>query len=59
MTCKHCERAVTEAVHQVEPGVAVTVDLEHHWLMIDSSGDPSAFALSLTEAGYAPIAVGG
>lgn len=58
MTCKHCERAVTEAVQQVEPGVGVKIDLEHHWLTIDSSGDPSAFALMLTEAGYAPIAVG-
>lgn len=57
MTCKHCERAVTEAVQQVEPGVKATVDLEHHWLTIESSGDPSAFALALTEAGYAPAAV--
>lgn len=28
MTCGHCVRAVTNAVHSVDPGAAVEVDLD-------------------------------
>ncbi len=57
MSCKHCVNAITEAARRVEADVAVKVDLDTHWVSIDSQGDPTAFALMLTEAGYTPIAV--
>ncbi|WP_306309136.1 heavy-metal-associated domain-containing protein [Acidocella aminolytica] len=35
MTCGHCVRAVTNAVHTVVPGADVAVDLNHGVVKID------------------------
>ncbi|MDO4682285.1 MAG: heavy-metal-associated domain-containing protein [Lautropia sp.] len=57
MTCKHCERAVTEAVQKVDPGATLTVDLGNHQVTIDSRQPATAFAQALGEAGYNPVDV--
>ncbi|MDO5102862.1 MAG: heavy-metal-associated domain-containing protein [Lautropia sp.] len=58
MSCKHCERAVTEAVKQVDPNASLTVDLDNRQVTIGSSTEAAAFAKALSEAGYetAPVA---
>lgn len=55
MTCKHCERAVTEAVQTVDGGATLTVDLENHQVTIDSQQPAQAFAEALSAAGYSPV----
>ncbi|MDO4230504.1 MAG: heavy-metal-associated domain-containing protein [Lautropia sp.] len=54
MTCKHCERSVTEAVQQVEPGVGVKIDLDTHMVAINTNREPAAFVSALVAAGYPP-----
>lgn len=54
MTCKHCERSVTEAVQQVEPGVGVKIDLDTRMLAIDTHREPASFVSALVAAGYPP-----
>jgi copper chaperone len=52
MTCGHCERAVTEAVRQVDPQARVAVDLTNHKVRIESATPPARLAEALAEAGY-------
>lgn len=54
MTCRHCERSVTEAVHQVEPGADVKIDLDTHMLAIQTERSPADFVSALVAAGYPP-----
>ena len=54
VSCNHCVRAVTEAVHEVDPQARVQVDLQQHKVTVDGSADRQALANALTEAGYAP-----
>ena len=54
MTCGHCVRAVTEAVHAVDPDAGVEIDLAAHRVQIDSAHGAERFAAALTEEGYAP-----
>jgi copper chaperone len=54
VSCNHCVRAVTEAVHEVDPQARVQVDLPQHKVTVDSSADRQALVEALTEAGYAP-----
>jgi copper chaperone len=54
MTCGHCVKAVTEAVHTVDPRAIVEVDLDTHQLDVETTESRAAVATALTEAGYPP-----
>jgi copper chaperone len=54
MTCGHCVRAVTQAVHSVDPQAVLAVDLPTHRVHIESVQPAAAFAQALVEEGYTP-----
>jgi copper chaperone len=54
MSCGHCVRAITEAVHAVDPLAKVQADLAQHRVAVDSRVAREALVAQLVEAGYAP-----
>ena len=54
MTCKHCVRAVTEAVQATDPAAQIEVDLARHHVRVDSAASRDAIVAGLIEAGYPP-----
>lgn len=54
MTCGHCVRAVTEAVHEADPQAQVQVDLPNHKVQVQTTAPQAAVVQRLAEAGYAP-----
>ena len=58
MSCGHCINAVTAAIHALDPGAEVHVDLGTKHVRIDSDVDRFALSQALTDAGYDPLLVG-
>ena len=56
MTCNHCVRAVTEAVHSTDPQAKIEVDLATHKVRVETPRERATVAAALAEAGYAPAA---
>jgi copper chaperone len=54
MTCGHCVRAITEAVHTVDPTARVQADLPQHRVQVNTAADREAVVAQLVEAGYTP-----
>ena len=54
MSCGHCEKAVTQAVHQVDPQAKVDVNLGTKQVQVESSAERQKIVDSLVEAGYEP-----
>ncbi len=54
MSCGHCVRAITEAVHQADPAAQVQVDLPQHRVQVDTVVARDAVVARLVEAGYTP-----
>lgn len=54
MSCGHCVKAVTEAVHEVDPQARVQVDLGSKKMQADTTAPRDAVVRALTEAGYQP-----
>jgi len=52
MTCAHCVRTITDAVHQVDPAADVTADPSTHAVTVRSTADQPALLAALSEAGY-------
>jgi copper chaperone len=53
MTCNHCVRAVTGAVHARDPEAKVEVDLARGTVRIDGgTTDPGTVAEAIREEGY-------
>ena len=52
MTCGGCARAVTNAVHQVDPAASVNVDLGGKKVAVTSSASPDRLQKAIEEAGY-------
>ncbi len=55
MTCGHCERAVTQAVQQVDPAAQVRIDRASGKVDVDSTALREALAAAIAEEGY-PVA---
>lgn len=53
MTCGHCEKAVVQAVKQLDPQAQVTADRIHNHVEIRSSQPREALAAAISEEGYA------
>lgn len=60
MTCGHCVRAVTEAVHEVDAGARVAVDLQAGRVSVstDETGIAERIAEAIRAAGYEATPVG-
>jgi len=56
MTCGHCERAVTQAVQQVDPQAQVLIDRTQNRVQVESSQPREALARAIAEEGYAVAA---
>jgi copper chaperone len=54
MSCTHCVKAVTQAVHEVDPQAKVDVDLASKHVNIDTQADRQKIVESLADAGYEP-----
>lgn len=56
MTCGHCVRAVTDAVHAVDPAATVEVDLAAGRVTVRGTAAPAAtIASAITSEGYPAI----
>jgi copper chaperone len=54
LSCGHCVRAVTEAVHAADPAARVQADPATKQVAVESTLPREALAALLAEAGYAP-----
>lgn len=54
MSCGHCVRTITEAVHAIDPSADVKVDLPTHRVEVQTSAPREAVVSRLVEAGYTP-----
>jgi len=54
ISCGHCARAVTEAVHAVDPAAQVQVDVAAKRVAVESLAPREAIVAQLIEAGYPP-----
>ncbi len=52
MTCGHCERAVTQAVKQLDPDATVRIDRATGKVDVDSTKPREALAAAIAEEGY-------
>lgn len=57
LSCGHCARAVTEAVHEVDPQAQVEVDLATKHVRVQTQAERERVMAALAEAGY-PAAAG-
>ena len=56
MTCGHCEKAVTRALHQVDPQAEEKIDRTQNLVQVESTQPREALAAAITEEGYAVAA---
>jgi len=54
MTCGHCEKAVTQAILQLEPQATVQIDRAHNSVSVQTPTtlDLAAIAAAIREEGY-------
>ena len=56
MSCGHCVKAITEAVHEVDSKAQVQADLATKRVQVQTEAARAAVSAALAEAGYAPAA---
>ncbi len=54
MSCGHCVRAITEAVHARDPAATVSTELATHTVRVQTLLPAEVITAQLTEAGYPP-----
>ena len=52
MTCGHCERAVTQAIQQVDPAATVQIDRASGQVQVQSAPPREQLAAAIAEEGY-------
>lgn len=52
MTCGHCERAVEQAICQVDAQAQITIDRSSGKVVVQSESDRVALAAAMQEEGY-------
>jgi copper chaperone len=52
MTCGHCERAVKNAVQQLDPQARVSIDRAANRVEVDSTQPREVLAKAIAEEGY-------
>ena len=53
MTCGHCEKAVTQAIRQLDPQAQVKIDRSQNKVEVQSQQPREALAKAIAEEGYA------
>ena len=56
MTCGHCEKAVTNAIHTIDPTAQVTIDRAANQVEVVSNQPRNALAQAIVQEGYAVAA---
>ena len=56
MTCGHCEKAVVQALQQLDPRAQVTIDRGQNRVQVESAQPREALAKAIAEEGYAVAA---
>ncbi|MEI8156110.1 MAG: cation transporter [Burkholderiales bacterium] len=56
MTCGHCEKAVVQALQQVDPLAQVSIDRAQNRVQVESTQSREALAKAIAEEGYAVAA---
>lgn len=54
LSCGHCVRAVTEAIHEIDPQARVQADLATRQVQVQTSASAEAVVAALTAVDYAP-----
>ncbi|MCQ9616270.1 heavy-metal-associated domain-containing protein [Paenalcaligenes niemegkensis] len=54
MTCGHCVKTITEAIHSVAPQAVVSADPATHWLTVEAVDDAQSVMMTIQAAGYSP-----
>lgn len=58
MTCGHCVRSITAALHAVDPQANVTIELDQQLVMIEPvTSNAPALKAAIEQAGFQPQAV--
>lgn len=52
MTCNHCVKTITNAIHEIEPKAEVSIDLATHRVAIKQAKNPQALEDAIREEGY-------
>ncbi len=52
MTCGHCEKAVTQAIKQLDPLAQVSIDRSQNKVDVQSQQPRDALAKAIVEEGY-------
>lgn len=52
MSCGHCVKAITQALHQFDPVATLNINLPTRTITVQTTQDRQAIATALTEAGY-------
>lgn len=52
MTCGHCERAVTNAVHEVDASAQVQIDRTQKKVVVQSAAERESLRHAIAEEGY-------
>jgi copper chaperone len=53
MSCGHCERAITQAIHALDPQAQVHIDRSAGQVQVQSDLTRQALAQAITSEGYA------
>ena len=53
MTCGHCEKAVTRAIHHADPQAQVKIDRSQNKVEVESEKSRNTLAKAIAEEGYA------
>jgi copper chaperone len=56
MTCGHCEKAVTRAVHQIDPQAQVTIDRAANKVEVQTEQAREQISKAIADEGYAVVA---
>ena len=52
MSCGHCVKAITQALHLFDPVATLNINLPTRTITVQTTQDRQAIATALTEAGY-------
>lgn len=56
MTCGHCEKAVTQAIKQLDPQAEVVIDRAAERVQVQSEQSHEALARAIADEGYRVVA---
>lgn len=54
MVCDGCARSVRRAIGNVDPDAVITIDVEQHQVVVQSTQPEPAIAQALSNAGFPP-----